>query len=80
MFDKPLFGNVVYAISSLTLEIYLVQYALFTDKLNLIFPLNIPVMYLMIFVVAYALKCLSQVFAQVFGESEFEVKKVFNLR
>lgn len=36
-------------------------------------------MYVMIFVVAYALKCLSQVFAQVFGGGEFVVKKIFKL-
>lgn len=79
MFEKPLVGNVVYAVSALTLEIYLVQYALFTDALNFMFPLNIPVMYLMIFAVAYVLKCLSQVFSQVFGGGDFEVKKVFKL-
>lgn len=39
----------LYAVSALTLEIYLVQYALFTDKLNFMFPLYLSVMYLMIF-------------------------------
>ena len=57
VFDHALYGNVVYIISALTLEIYLVQYALFTDKMNFLFPLNLPVMYLMIFAVAYVLKC-----------------------
>lgn len=79
VFDKPWMGNVVYFISALTLEIYLVQYALFTDKMNFVFPLNLPVMYLMIFGVAYALKCLSQVFSQVFGGGEFEVKGIFKI-
>lgn len=41
VFDKTVLGNVVYAISALTLEIYLVQYALFTDSMNGLFPLNI---------------------------------------
>lgn len=45
VFDKALCGNVVYFISALTLEIYLVQYALFTDRMNFMFPLNIPIMY-----------------------------------
>lgn len=79
VFEKPLLGNFVYAVSALTLEIYLVQYALFTDAMNFMFPLNIPVMYLMIFAVAYVLKCLSQVFSQVFGGGDFEVKKIFKL-
>lgn len=46
VFDKTVLGNVVYAISALTLEIYLVQYALFTDSMNGLFPLNIIITYL----------------------------------
>ena len=79
VFDHALYGTVVYIISALTLEIYLVQYALFTDKMNFLFPLNLPVMYLMIFAVAYVLKCLSQVFSQVFSKEDVEVKKMFKL-
>lgn len=79
MFDNVLCGNVVYFISSLTLEIYLVQYALFTDRMNFMFPLNLPVMYLMIFGVAYVLKVLSQVFFQIFSKENVEVKKLFSL-
>lgn len=79
VFDKALSGNVVYFISSLTLEIYLVQYALFTDKMNFMFPLNLPVTYMMIFVVAYGLKVLSQVFSQLFSKENIEVKKLFSL-
>lgn len=79
LFDKPIVGNVVYVVSSLTLEIYLVQYALFTDKLNGLFPLNILMMYLMIFVLAYCLKCLSQLFSQLFNESDMKFGKIFKL-
>ena len=79
VFDNVLCGNVVYFISSLTLEIYLVQYALFTDRMNFMFPLNLPVMYLMIFGVAYVLKVLSQVFSQIFSKENVEVKKLFSL-
>lgn len=78
-FSHVLLGNIIYAISALTLEIYLVQYALFTDRMNGIFPLNIPITYLAIFMVAYVLKCLSQLFSQVFSDKEFNVKKVFAL-
>ena len=48
VFDKTVLGNVVYAISALTLDIYLVQYALFTDSMNGLFPLNIIITYLII--------------------------------
>lgn len=33
----------------------------------------------MIFAVAYILKCLSQVFSQVFDGEEFNIKKIFKL-
>ena len=79
VFDRALCGNVVYFISSLTLEIYLVQYALFTDRMNFMFPLNIPIMYLMIFSVAYVLKVLSQGFSQIFGKEDVAVKKLFGV-
>ena len=79
VFDNVLCGNVVYFISSLTLEIYLVQYALFTDSMNFMFPLNLPVMYLMIFGVAYVLKGLSQLFSQIFSKEDMVVKKLFSL-
>lgn len=79
VFDKTVLGNVVYAISALTLEIYLVQYALFTDSMNGLFPLNIIITYLIIFCMAYVLKCLSQVFSQIFGGGDFEVRKIFKL-
>lgn len=79
VFDKALWGNAVYFISGLTLEIYLVQYALFTDRMNFMFPLNIPIMYLMIFGVAYVLKVLSQSFSQIFGKEDITVKKLFKV-
>ena len=79
VFDHPLIGNVVYIISALTLEIYLVQYALFTDKLNFLFPLNILAIYLLIFIFAYILKILSQLFSHVFKESEMKISDIFKL-
>lgn len=79
VFERPLLGNIVYVISAMTLEVYLVQYALFTDRWNGVFPLNIPLMYLLIFIVAYGLKCLAQLFSQFFSKADFEWKRVFKL-
>ena len=72
-------GLVIYFISSLTLEIYMVQYAIFTDVMNSIFPLNIVITYMLIFVVAYVLKCMSQVFSQTFSNEKFLLHKVFQV-
>lgn len=72
-------GLVIYFISSLTLEIYMVQYAIFTDAMNNIFPLNVIIVYILIFAVAYILKCLSQVFSIVFSNDRFSIQKVFQV-
>lgn len=72
-------GLAVYFISGLTLEIYMVQYAIFTDSMNGIFPLNIIITYILIFVAAYVLKCFSKVFSQIFSNETFSVHKVLQV-
>lgn len=72
-------GKIVYFISALTLEIYMVQYAVFTDKLNGIFPFNILIIYIIIFVVAYLLKCTSHLFSQIFGDEPFDGKCIYQV-
>ncbi|MCD8291109.1 MAG: acyltransferase [Prevotella sp.] len=72
-------GSVVYFISCLTLEIYMVQYAIFTNKMNTLFPLNIVLTYMAIFLAAYVLKCASKLFSQIFSEAEFDWCKIIQL-
>lgn len=72
-------GKIFYFISCLTLEIYMVQYAVFTDKLNFLFPFNLIIIYLIIFIIAYILKCLSNVFSQIFSDKTFDLKAIYKL-
>lgn len=72
-------GTGIYIISTLILEIYMVQYAIFTDKMNFIFPTNIIVIYLLIFIAAYLLKCMSKLFSQIFSENTFDWEKIYQL-
>lgn len=72
-------GKVIYFISCLTLEVYMVQAAIFTDKLNQLFPLNIIIIYLIIFIFAYILKCLSNIFSQIFSDKTFDFKAIYKL-
>lgn len=72
-------GPGVYFISCLTLEIYMVQYAIFTNKMNALFPLNIILIYLVIFFAAYILKCASKLFSQIFSDNEFNWRKIVQL-
>lgn len=73
------YGALIYFISSLTLEIYMVQYAIFTDKMNELFPLNIIIIYILIFIAAYVLKCLSHIFSQIFSNEKFCFKSVYQV-
>ncbi|MBM6844000.1 acyltransferase family protein [Phocaeicola plebeius] len=66
-------------IGGLCLEIYLVQGVLFTEKMNHIFPINILIMFIIIFAVAYLLRCGSRIFSQTFKDGEYDWKAVFKL-
>lgn len=72
-------GWVMRAVGGLCLEVYLVQYSLFTDKLNSIFPLNILIIFAEILIVAYVLRCLARIWSQTFKESDYEWKEVFKI-
>lgn len=66
-------------IGGLCLEIYLVQYSLFTDKKNNIFPLNLFIMFFIIVIAAYILRCGARIFSQTFKDGEYDWKAVFKL-
>ena len=72
-------GNfVIRFISGLCLEIYFVQEYLFTDKMNHIFPLNILIMFVIIFIVAYLTRCLARFISQTFKDGPYEYKKIID--
>lgn len=51
-------GNwMIMAVGGLCLESYLIQFSLLTDKLNWLFPLNIPLIMMIILVVSYMCRC-----------------------
>lgn len=79
IYNKGVSGFVIQAIGSLCLEIYIVQGALFTTKMNNLFPLNILIMFLIIFVAAYILRCCARIFAQTFREADYDWKAVFRV-
>lgn len=73
-------GNfVIRFISGLCLEIYLVQEYLFTDKMNHLFPLNILIMFVIIFIAAYLTRCLSRFISQTFKDGNYNYKKIIDL-
>lgn len=73
-------GNwVIMAIGGLCLESYLIQFSLFTDKLNWLFPLNIPLIMLLVILVSYICRCFARIFSQTFRTEDFEWKKVIKI-
>lgn len=78
---KAIYNNkymhlIIMTIGSLCLEIYLVQPMLLTDKMNFLFPLNLLLMFLIIFVAAYLLRCVSRIWSQTFKDGEYNWKEI----
>lgn len=74
------FGNwLIMAVSGLCLESYLIQNYILSDKLNFLFPLNIPLIMLLILVVSYVSRCLARIISQTFRTEDYEWKKVFSI-
>lgn len=71
-------GNVIVMfVGGLCLESYLIQYSLFTDKMNGIWPLNLLVIVLAILLCSYVVRCAARLFGQTFRTEPYEWKKVF---
>ena len=64
--------SVIMTVSGLCLESYLVQFGIITDKLNIIFPLNIPIVMSLVLAVAYVCKVLSRLFTQTFKNAPYD--------
>lgn len=80
LMKNRIIGCTIFALSSITLEVYLVQNVLLSGEYNNIWPLNVLVVYLLIFALAYTLKCLSNIFSQIFSDEPFKWERVYKLR
>ena len=63
-------------IGGLCLEIYLIQRFALTDTLNSIFPLNILIIFVTIFVMAYLTRCIASFFSQTFKDEPYSWTKI----
>lgn len=71
------FSRFISVVAALTLEIYVVQFVVITDKFNGIFPVNIIINLILILIAAYWLKVLTSVFLQVLNLEPFNLSKIF---
>ena len=80
IYENKFCNKTIMLISGLCLESYLIQRYLFTDALNRIFPLNLPIITAYILLMAYICRCVARAFSQTFRTEEYEWSKVFSLK
>lgn len=75
IYKMPVFNQLIYIIGGLCLESYLIQRYIFTDKLNFLFPLNIPIIMILVLISSYLVNFVSNVFAQTFQKEDYDFKR-----
>ncbi len=71
--------SIVFLISSLTYEIYIVQFNVITDFFNEFYPFNTIIVFLMIICSAYILRVLTNFFSQLFSQKNWRISEIFRL-
>lgn len=69
----------IYVISSLTYEIYIVQFNLITNSFNLYYPLNTLIVFCIIIFSAYLLRILTNFFVLLFSKRDWSLKEIIRL-
>ena len=73
-------GNLIIRfVGGLCLEIYLIQNRIMTDALNHLFPLNLLIVFVMIVIAAYLLRCFSRFISQTFKEAPYDWKQMVSI-
>ena len=80
VYNQKVVHPIICLIGGLCLEMYLVQPALFTDKMNKIFPLNLIIVFVAIVIAAYLLRCLARIWKQTFSDGEYDWREIVSLK
>ena len=73
-------GNYLTIVSSMCLEIYIVQVSCMTDIMNNLFPFNIFILFVFIVIVAYVTRLLGRLLLQLFQTEDIDWKYLVRLR
>jgi hypothetical protein len=76
---RPFLSKCVMLVAGLCLESYLIQFTLFTPRFNSIWPLNIPMIMIVILVCSYIVRCGARIFIQTFRTEDYDWKGVFKI-
>lgn len=71
---KRFLGKGISLVAGLTLEIYIVQFMLITNKWNSVFPLNIVIVFAIICLAAYLLKVMTAAFLSLLSKDKFALE------
>lgn len=80
LYDTRVVGDVIFIVSQLCLEVYLIQKFVFTDAYNSFFPLNIPIIMIIVIGFAYVVKMLAEFISQTFRTEPYEWSKMLLVR
>ncbi len=72
--------SIVFIISSLTYEIYIVQFDIVTDAFNKWYPLNTVIVFAIIVVIAYALRVFTNFFLLLFSSKDWNIKQILSYK
>lgn len=76
LYDTKVVGGILFIVSQLCLEVYLIQKFVFTDSFNNLFPLNVPAIMLIVIIAAYLVKLLAEFISQTFRTEPYEWGKM----
>jgi peptidoglycan/LPS O-acetylase OafA/YrhL len=79
LYSRKNICRTIYCIGSLCLEIYVVQYVIISDRWNTLFPLNIPITFCLIVLLAYILRILINFFFQTLNNEPYDWKKIMKV-
>lgn len=80
LFQSSRWKRILTTIASLTLEIYIVQFHIITDKFNRLFPLNTVIVSIFICITAYCLRVMTSLFLQFLSSAPFEFKNAIKIK
>lgn len=72
-------GKLLLIIGNLCLDCYLIQFDIITDRFNVIFPLNVPLIWCLTLLAAYGLNILSKLIASLLDSKPFDWKHLFRI-
>ena len=76
LYNSRWLGGIVYVISQLCLEVYLIQKYIFTTDLNAYFPMNIPIIMLAVILAAYIVRTFAEFISQTFNTGQYDWGKL----